>query len=371
MADQKRIPVSEPFLSGNEEKYVVECMRSGWISSLGKFIPEFEEKFAGFCGAKYGVAVMNGTTALQLALAAIGIKAGDEVIIPDLTFIATANVVKYFGAKPVLVDSEPETWNMDPEKLAGAITSRTKAVIPVHIYGHPCDMQPIMELAGKKGIKVIEDCAEAHGAEYNGKKVGSIGDSGCFSFYGNKIITTGEGGMCTTNDQNLAERMRFLKDHAMDKAKRYWHPEIGYNFRMTNIQAAIGVAQMEQIGKFIEIKIRNAALYKKLLQGVKGITFQPQMPWAMSVYWMHSILIENEFGLDRDRLMEKLKPKGVDTRPFFYPIHQMPAYAEGQSDSKFPVATELSKKGINLPSSTKLTPADIKYVCDAIKELSK
>ncbi len=369
---QKRIPVSEPLLGGNEEKYVMECVRSSWISSIGKYIPQFEEGFAKFCGCNHGVAVMNGTVSLQLGLAALGLKVGDEVIVPDLTFVATANVVAYFGAKPVFVDAEPNTWNIDPAKIAAAITKKTRAIIPVHMYGHPCDMDPIMEIARKHNLLVIEDAAEAHGAEYKGKKVGSIGDVGCFSFYGNKIITTGEGGMVVTNDSKLADRMRFLKDHAMDPVKKYWHPEIGYNFRMTNIQAAIGVAQLEQIGKFLEIKRRNAKLYSSLLQGVKGLTLQPEMPWAKSVYWMHSVLVdEKKFGCSRDELAKKLKLKGVDSRPFFYPMHQLPAYKQEHSDNDFPVAVELSRKGINLPSSVKLSEDDIRYVCGAIKDVQR
>ncbi len=365
------IPVSEPLLGGNEEKYVLECVRSSWISSLGKFIPEFEGKFARFCGSKHGVAVMNGTVALQLALAALGIKEGDEVIVPDLTFVATANAVRYLGAKPVFVDSEMKTWNIDPEKIAAAITKETKAIIPVHLYGHPCDMDPIIEIAKKHKLFVVEDAAEAHGAEYKGRKVGSIGDVGCFSFYGNKIITTGEGGMCITGDAKLAGRMHFLKDHAMRPEKRYWHPELGFNFRMTNVQAAIGVAQLEQIENFIAIKRRNAQLYSSLLQKIKGLTLQPEMPWARNVYWMHSVLVgEKDFGCSRDELMARLKAKGIDSRPFFYPVHQFPMYSSGYSDRDFPVAVELSRSGINLPSSAKLSEDDIRYVCGAIADVA-
>lgn len=365
--EKKRIPVSEPYLGGNEEKYVLECLRTNWISSLGKFIPQFEAGFAKFCGSRHGVAVMNGTAALQLALAALGIREGDEVIVPSLTFVATANAVRYLGAKPVFVDSEIETWNLDPKKVSAAITKKTKAIIPVHLYGHPCDMDSIMRIARKHGLFVIEDAAEAHGAEYKGKKVGSIGGIGCFSFYGNKIITTGEGGMCVTNDSKLAERMHFLKDHAMKAEKRYWHPELGYNLRMTNIQAAIGLAQLEQIDKFLAAKIRHAQLYRSLLQGVKGLTLQPELPWARSVYWMHSVLVdETEFGCSRDELMQKLKEKGIDSRPFFYPMHQLPMYSSGYSDTDFPVATGLSRSGINLPSSVKLSEQDIRHVCSAI-----
>ncbi|MBI2144953.1 DegT/DnrJ/EryC1/StrS family aminotransferase [Candidatus Woesearchaeota archaeon] len=368
----KRIPVSEPFLNGNEEKYVLECLRTSWVSSLGRFIPEFEAKFAKFSGCSHGVAVMNGTVALQLALAALGIKEGDEVIVPDLTFVATANAVKYLGAKPVLVDSEPETWNIDPGKISAAVTKKTKAIIPVHLYGHPCDMDSVMAVAKKHDLFVIEDAAEAHGAEYKGKKVGSIGDVGCFSFYGNKIITTGEGGMCTTGDAGLAGRMHFLKDHAMRPEKRYWHPEMGYNFRMTNVQAAIGLAQLEQIEKFIEIKRKNAQLYNSLLQKISGITIQPEMPWAKSVYWMHSILVdEGKFGCGRDELMAKLKEKGIDSRPFFYPMHQLPVFKGSGSDADFPVASRLSGMGMNLPSSVKLSSDDIRRVCAGIAEFAR
>ncbi|MBI3036856.1 DegT/DnrJ/EryC1/StrS family aminotransferase [Candidatus Woesearchaeota archaeon] len=367
----RHIPVSEPLLGGNEEKYVLECIRSSWISSLGKFIPEFEEKFAKFCGTKYGVSVMNGTVALQLALAALGIKNGDEVIMPDLTFVATANAVMHAGAKPVFVDAEQDTWNIDTEKIAAAITKKTKAIIPVHLYGHPCNMDAVMKIAEERNLLVIEDAAEAHGAEYKGKKAGSIGNVGCFSFYGNKILITGEGGMCVTNDKKLSERMHFLKDHAMDKERRYFHPEIGYNFRMTNVQAAIGLAQLEQIEKFIAAKRKNAEIYNSLLKDVKGLTLQHEMPWAKNVYWMYSILVEDDFGRSRDELMKLLKAEGVDTRPFFYPMHQLPMYSEGHGDNEFPVASELALKGINLPSSVKLTADDIRYVCNAIAEASK
>ena len=269
-ATPKAIPVSEPDISGNEKKYVLDCIETGWISSLGSYVTDFEEKFSRYCGAKHGVAVNNGTSALHLALAACGIGKGDEVIIPDMTFIATANVIAYLGGTPVFVDAEPRTWNIDVTKIKSKITKKTKAIMPVHLYGHPCDMDPLRELAEENGLLIIEDAAEAHGAEYKGKKVGALGTVGCFSFYGNKVITTGEGGMCVTNDEELAERMRLLKDHGMSAKKRYWHTVTGFNFRMTNIQAAIGVAQLEKIDQFIATKRVNAALYNKLLAGVKG-----------------------------------------------------------------------------------------------------
>ena len=356
------ISVAEPDLSGNEKKYVLDCVESTWISSLGKYIGQFEEKFASFCDVKYGVSTSNGTVALQLALVALGIGKGDEVIIPDLTFIATANACVYVGAKPIFVDAEKETWNIDANKIEEKINDKTKAIIAVHLYGHPCDMDKILEIAKKHKLKVIEDAAEAHGATYKGKKVGSMGDVGCFSFYGNKIITTGEGGMCTTNDKRLAERMTFLKDHGMDAKKRYWHPEIGFNFRMTNIQAAIGLAQLERADKIIATKRSNAKLYAELLKDVEGVTLQPQAEWAETVYWLHSILVKDKTR--RDGLMKELKENNIDSRPFFYPMHELPPY---ETANDFPIATELSGRGMNLPSSTKLSEEDIKRICTVIK----
>lgn len=358
----KFLPVAEPDLSGNEKKYVMDCLDSTWISSLGKYISEFETKFSAYCGSQHGISVCNGTAALQLALVSLNIGKGDEVLVPDLTFIATANVVTYTGAVPVFVDADKKTWNMDPEKIAEKITDKTKAIIPVHLYGHPCDMDPILELAKKHNLFVIEDVAEAHGAEYKGKKLGSLGDVGCFSFYGNKILTTGEGGMCITDDEKLAERMRFLKDHGMTRPY-YYHPEVGYNFRMTNIQAAIGLAQFERIDSIIATKINNAKLYKELLRDVKGLSFQPEESYAKSVFWLHSLLIEEDFRSSRDELMKALKEADIDSRPFFMPMHELPPYKrEG-----YPVAAELSRKGINLPSSTLLSEDDIKRICTAIK----
>jgi perosamine synthetase len=362
------IPIAEPFITGKELEYVTDCLRSGWISSIGAYILRFEREFALYCGCRYGIATSNGTAALHLALAVLGIGPGDEVIVPTLTFVATANCVVYTGAKPVFVDSEPKTWNIAPGSVAAKITSRTKAIIPVHLYGHPVDMDPILELARKHGLYVIEDAAEAHGAEYKGKKVGSLGNMGCFSFYGNKIITTGEGGMLVTDDEEFAERARMLRDHCMSKEKRYWHPAIGYNYRMTNLQGAIGVAQMEHIEEFIAIKRRNAQLYNTLLANVHGITLPPEQLWAKNVYWMYSILIEDDFGLARDEVALRLKDKGIDTRPFFSPLHTMPPYA---CSEQYPVAEELSREGINLPSATTLKREQIERVCAAIRSMTR
>ncbi len=363
------IPIAEPLLGEEELNNVIEAVKSGWISSKGKFIPEFEERFAKYCGVKYGVATSNGTVALHLALTSLEIGQGDEVIVPTLTFIATANAVRYTGAKPVFVDSHPDYWCVDPKKIEEAVTTKTKAIIPVHLYGHPCDMDLIMDIAKKYNLFVIEDAAEAHGAEYKGKKVGSFGDISCFSFYGNKIITTGEGGMCSTNNKRLAEKMKILRDHGMNPNKRYWYDVIGFNYRMTNMQAAVGVAQLEKINKFIDKKREIAKWYTEALQKLSRsglIKLHPEMHWAKCVYWLYSILIENKFGLNRDLLIEKLNKVGIETRPFLNPIHIMPPY---KRNGKFPIAEQLAKKGISLPSSASLNIDKIKYVVNNVLQM--
>jgi perosamine synthetase len=371
MADSKglkMIPVAEPDLRGNELKYVTDCVVSEWVSSLGKYVGAFEEGMAKLCQRRYSASTSNGTTALHLALAVLGIGPGDEVIVPTLTFVATANVVSYTGATPVFADCEPDYWQLDPDKLEALITPRTKAIIPVDLYGHPVDMDAILAVAQRHGLYVIEDAAEAHGALYKGRPCGSLGDMSCFSFYGNKVITTGEGGVLLTDNPAWDDRARLLRDHAMSRTERYFHPEIGYNYRLTNIQAALGVAQLERIEEFIAAKRRNAALYQERLAGVPGITPAPEAPWARNVYWMYSILVGKEYPLSRDELMRQLKARGVDTRPFFHCIHTMPCH---QRDDTLPVAEDLAARGINLPSSTKLTEEQIDYVCAQIAALGK
>jgi perosamine synthetase len=336
-------------------------------------VEKFEQKFAEYCGCKYGIATNSGTTALHLALATLDIKAGDEVIIPTFTMIATANAITYTGAKPVLVDSEFSTWNIDTSKIKEKITKRTKAIIPVHTYGHPVDMDPIVELAEKHDLYVVEDAAEAHGAEYKGKRTGSIGDMGCFSFYANKIITTGEGGMIVTNNEELAERARWLRAHAFGRhGKHFYHEALGFGYRMSGLQAALGLAQLKRIDEFIATRRNNAKLYNSLLSELGGkITLPPEAPWAKNVYWMYSILIQDEFGMTRDELVRRLELEGIETRPFFYPIHTQPIYAEQYRWESFPVADELSRKGINLPSGNNLTADEVKYVCECIKKYAK
>ncbi len=359
-----RIPVSEPFLGEEERRNVLEAIDSGWVSSKGKFITQFEEAFAAYCGTKYGVATSNGTTALHLALVALGIGEGDEVLVPSLTFVATANSVRYVGAKPIFVDSDPEYWCLDCDKIKERITENTRAIIPVHLYGHPCDMDAIMEIAQEHGLYVIEDAAEAHGAEYKGKKVGSIGHISCFSFYGNKIITTGEGGMCLTNDAQLAERIRILKDHGMNPERRYWHDVVGFNYRMTNLQAALGVAQLQKLTKFIERKREIGQKYYDLLADTPGIVLPLEMPWAKAVVWIYSFLVETGFRTDRDNLMKELADRGIETRPFFHPIHIMPPYQTGDS---LPVAERLANNGISIPSSVTLKDKEIEEIAAIIR----
>jgi perosamine synthetase len=363
-----KYPVAQPEIGKEELKNVTEAVKSGWVSSKGKFIEDFENLFAKYINVRYGVATSNGTTALHLALVALGIGPHDEVIVPNLTFAATINAVVYVGAKPVIVDVDPNYWCLDPDKLKKAITSRTKAIIPVHIYGHPCDMGAIMEIADHYGLYVIEDAAEAHGAEYKGRKVGSFGDIACFSFYGNKIITTGEGGMCLTNNKELAEKIKILRDHGMNPKKKYWHDIIGFNYRMTNLQAALGVAQLKKIEKFIKRKRKIAKLYAEELSSINGITLHPEMPWAKCVYWLYSILVnEKETGVNRDKLTKRLQNYGIETRNFFYPLHEMPLYNK-YAKSSCPVSSNLSRKGLNLPSSLKLEEEDISYITKKIKE---
>ena len=362
-------PVAEPKLGDAELRYVSECVLTGWVSSAGKFVKRFEEQFAEFCGTKYGISSSSGTTALHLSLVALGIGSGDEVIVPSFTFISTANAVTFTGAKPVFVDSEPNTWNINPVEIKKAVTAKTKAIIPVHVYGHPANMDTILDIARECNLAVVEDAAEAHGALYKGEKVGSFGDMGIFSFYGNKIITTGEGGMIVTDNEELAEKMRVLRDHGMDPKRRYWHSVLGYNYRMTNIQAALGVAQMERINQIIKQKRINATLYSKGLQDIPGITLPPEAVWAKNIYWLYSILIdEEEFGMSSKELGEQLQERGIETRPTFPPVHQQPIYNTGQN---LPVCEKMSNCGLSLPSSVNLNGDEIGKITQQIRNIQK
>jgi perosamine synthetase len=363
------IPVCEPTLTGNELKYVTQAIETNWISSAGSFIRDFEARFAAACGTKYGIACANGTVAMHLALATLGLEPGDEVIVPTFTMIATVNAVTYCGATPVLVDMEPEYWQMDIDQVAAKITPRTKAIVPVHIYGHPADMDPLLQLAQQHGMVVIEDAAEAHGGEYKGRRCGSLGDAAGFSFYGNKIITTVEGGMVTTNNREIARLAWNLRDHAFSSERHFWHKFVGFNYRMTNLQAAVGLAQVEQLDNFVEQRRRNAAEYTARLRGIPGITPPPQATWAKNVYWMYGILVDaKEYGMNRDQLRKVLADQGIETRTFFIPMHCQPVYWQAFKGQRYPVAERLCRDGFYLPSASSLTVAEIEYITGVIRE---
>ena len=363
------IPVSEPLFDGNEKKYLNQCIDEGWISSEGPFVKEFEEKFSSYLGSRYGVAVCNGTVALETALFAAGITKGDEVIMPTFTIISCAAAALRLGAKPVLVDSEPETWNMDVTQIEGKINDRTRAIMPVHIYGHPVDMDPVIELAEKYNLKVIEDAAEVHGALYKGKKAGAIGDVGSFSFYANKIITTGEGGMVVTNDEETAERARSYRNLCFRPGRRFYHTELGENFRMTNLQAAVGVAQLELIDRFVEIKRKNAQRYTQGLRGSRGIKTPVEKEWAKNVYWMYAIELSEELGVTAEQMAEHLADKGIGTRPFFLGLHEQPVFHRMglYIGEHYPMAERIARQGLYLPSGHTLTEKQVGYVCEAVK----
>jgi len=362
------IPVCEPTLAGKEKEYVLDCLETNWISSAGKYIPAFEEQFAAECHCRYGVACANGTVALHLALAALGLEPDDEVILPTFTMIATINAVVYTGARPVLIDAEPCTWNMDVEQLADKVSPKTKAIIPMHTYGHPVDMDPVMELAERRGLFVLEDAAEAHGAEYKGQRAGGLGHAAGFSFYANKVITTGEGGMITTNDAKLAALTQNLRDHAFSEERHFWHKYLGYNYRMTNLQAAVGLAQTEKLNDFVDRRRQNAAMYTELLKDIPGIVTPPEAGWAKSVFWMYSILVEDEFGMTRDQLRAYLARHGIETRTFFIPMHLQPIYYEAFKGQRYPVAEMLCRRGFYLPSASSLTREQIRYIARNVQE---
>ncbi len=355
------IPVYRPSIGEREKRYVAEAMDSGWISSRGVFLDRFETDFAAYLGSKNAVTASNGTVALHLAFAALGLGPGDEVIVPTLTYIASVNAIAYTGASPVFVDSEPQYWNLDPGLVERAITPRTKAIEVVHLYGHPADMDPILEIAARHNLFVVEDAAECHGATYRGRRVGSIGDVGAFSFFGNKIITTGEGGMVVTNDDGITEKVRHLRGQGVSLTRTYWHDIVGFNYRMTNIAAAIGCAQLERIDETLAAKLNLANRYRAHLEDIEGVTIQSEAPWASCVYWMNSILVDPSL---RDPLRAHLWDDEIETRPFFYPAHSLPMYSTGAS---FPVAERLSASGINLPSYAELEEEQVAQICASIR----
>ena len=381
------IPLSEPLMGEKEIEYVTDCIRSNWVSYLGQYVDLFESKFAEFCKSKYAIAASSGTAALHLALVAIGIGPGDEVIVPSLTFIATANAVTYTGACPIFLDSEAKTWNIDPKSIRQFIKEncdfdkennllniktrrRLKAIIPVHLYGHPAQMDEISEISKEFGLALIVDATESLGARYKDRPVGSIGDIECFSFNGNKLITTGGGGMLTTNNEELATATKFLSTQAKKQGLEFIHPSIGFNYRLTNVQAAIGVAQLEKIDYYIKKKREHADRYRILLEGIDGIIFKDEVAWAKSVFWLNCITVEDEYGMTKKELVNELRQSEIDSRPIFYPIHlQIPYIHLGTK--KLPVAESLSEKALCLPSSVGLRDEDLEEVVSVIKSSAK
>lgn len=358
------IPISKPSITQLEIDYVTDAVTSTWVSSLGPYIDRFEAEFAKFCGVKHAIAVSNGTVALHLVLHTYGIGEGDEVIMPNLSFIATANAVLYTGAKPIFCDIDANSLCIDPSDIEHRITAKTKAIMPVHLYGHPANMNSINAIAQQYGLLVIEDAAEAHGASIGNQKVGSMGDCATFSFYGNKNMTTGEGGMITTNDGELAKRCRYLRDHSMSKEKRYWHTEMGFNYRMTNIQAALGCAQLERIDDLMQERQRIFKLYEDNLVDLGHVKLNRTESWATNSYWLICVEIDGITEKQRDELMVKLKEKNIDSRPYFYPMSLMPYI---QTDSDTPVTNRVYKQGINLPSYIDLSSDEINYICHTLK----
>jgi perosamine synthetase len=359
--DREMIRVAHPVFLGNEKKYVQECLDAMWISAAGRFVGAFEQEFARFCGVEHAIACNTGTGALHLALMALDVGAGDEVIVPTLTYVATANAVRYCGATPVFVDSEPRTMNLDPEKIEEAISPRTKGIVAVHIYGHPADLHPIQQIAARHKLFVLEDAAQAHGARYWDRIVGGIGDVAMFSFFGNKIVTTGEGGMVVTRDPDLAKRIRILRGQGMDPDRRYWFPEVGFNYRMTNIEAAIGLAQMERVDEHIKARREVSRLYDQYLKPYGEYLRLPfTEAWAQHAFWMYVILLNPNIALCRDSVMTRLAADGIETRPIYYPLHILPPYK--MAAGSFPVAEGLARRGINLPTHGLLIEEDIAYV---------
>jgi perosamine synthetase len=394
------IPVNEPLLDGNEKKYLNECIDTGWISSEGPFVKKFEEKFAAQVGRKHGIAVCNGSVALDAAVAALSICSGDEVIMPTFTIISCAAAVVRTGAIPVVVDCEPDTWNMDVGQIEDKITSRTKAIMVVHIYGLPVDMDPVISLAEKYGLKIIEDAAEAHGlmyrsrgSEVGGQKseargrrsevrgqrteggrrpCGSFGDISTFSFYPNKLITTGEGGMIVTDNEELAERCRSLRNLCFQPQKRFVHEELGWNFRFTNLQAAVGLAQLEKLDEHIKRKRRIGKLYTELLSEIPELQLPLQLTdYAENIYWVYGIVLKDQVPFDAEEAMRRLKKKGIGIRPFFWPIHEQPVFKRMGlfENEKYPVAERIARRGFYLPSGLTMTKEQIDRVCEAVRKV--
>jgi len=364
------IPVNAPVVPPEAKQYVNDCLDTGWISSAGKYLNEFEAGFARYCGCQHGIAVCNGTVSLHVALAALKIGPGDEVIVPAMTIISCLNAISYTGATPVIVDVEPDIFTLDPAQVAKAITPRTKAIMPVHIYGHPADMDPVNALARTHGLAVIEDAAEAHGAEYKGMRCGNLGTISSFSFYPNKLITTGEGGMVLTNDDALAARCRGLRDLCHMPDQRFHHAEIGFNYRMTNMQAALGCAQLLHVDEYLARKQRMGMLYSEGLRGVRGLVTPVTRPWALNSYWMYAVRLAPDAGMTKDACRARLKERGVDTRDFFWSLSEQPLLEHLPARVlPCPVSERLAREGFYLPSGLALADSQIAAVIAAVRDV--
>jgi perosamine synthetase len=366
------IPVNKPLLDGNEKKYLNECIDTGWISSEGPFVERFEREFAARVGCKHGIAVANGSVALDAAVSACGIGAGDEVIMPTFTIVSCAAAIVRAGATPVLVDSDPATWNMIPSQVEARITPRTRAIMVVHIYGLPVDMAPIQALAREHAITIIEDAAEMHGQTYGQKPCGSLGDIATFSFYPNKHVTTGEGGMIVTNDATIAEKCRSLRNLGFGPNKRFVHHELGWNFRMSNLQAAVGLAQLERLDEFVSRKRAIGALYDRLLGKVGGIQLPVKSTeWARNIYWVYGVVLDDAVEFDAEEAMRRLAAKGIGSRPFFWPMHEQPVFKRMGlfAGERYPTAERIARRGFYLPSGLGLSDGEIQRSAQALREI--
>ena len=363
----ERIPIAKPYIGEAERAYVSECLEKGDISSNGYFVSRFEEINKTFYSVSYCIAVSNGTAALHLALEALDITWGDEVIVPGVTFASTANAVLKTGAELVLADIDRTTWTIDVTRLDELVTDRTKAIIVVHLYGQPCDMDAICAFSREHNLFIIEDCAEAHGARFNDKQVGSFGIINCFSFFGNKVITTGEGGICLTNNKDLARKIRLLRDHGMSKNKRYWHDVIGFNYRMTNLQAALGCGQMERVDQILIERDSIARRYDQSFAGVEAITLQSTVPMRKKICWLYTILLDDSTGHKRDRLIDWLEERNIESRPMFFPLHEMPPY-RAQRTNNLMESSNLTRRGVSLPTYEGLQDEKIERICQAVIE---
>jgi perosamine synthetase len=364
------IPVCEPLITAQDTELVNDAIASGWISSAGKYLDLFEEKWAAYCGMPFGIAVSNGTVALDIAVALLNLQPGDEVIMPSFTIISPAQAVVRAGGKPVLVDSDPRNWQMDVTQIEARITPRTKAILVVHIFGHPADIGPVLELARRYSLMVIEDAAEVHGALYKGRPCGGLADISTFSFYANKLVTTGEGGMVLVRTPEMAEQAQSLRNLCFQNKQRFLHEELGYNFRLTNLQAALGVKQVERIEEIVARKRAIAASYTRLLSGTKGVKLPVEEPWARNVYWVYGLLLDKETGMTAVQLAGLLKERGIETRPFFLGMHQQPVFKKMGlfNGENYPVTELLAEQGLYIPSGLTLTDQQIEAVVTAVKE---